>query len=140
MVEIDIRYEGDLHTRCRHAPSGSELETDAPLDNQGRGQAFSPTDLLATALASCAMTTMGIVARREGWDLGGASARLEKHMVADPLRRVGRLVVRFEMPGGLHAGAREKLEHTAHTCPVMQSLRAELETELHFRWGGQGAD
>jgi putative redox protein len=135
MVEIDVAYEGELHTRCRHAPSERELETDAPVDNQGRGESFSPTDLLATALGSCAITTMGIVAQREGWALAGARARVEKHMVADPVRRVGRLVVHFELPGGLGEAAQEKLEYTAHHCPVMESLGAGVETDLRFSWG-----
>jgi len=138
MVEIDVVYEGDLHTRCRHDPSARELETDAPLDNQGRGESFSPTDLLATALGSCALTTMGIVARREGWDLDGARARVEKHMVADPVRRVGRLVVRFALPGGLDAEARATLERTAWTCPVKQSVHPEIEMDLAFEWGAVG--
>lgn len=136
MVEIDVAYEGELRTRCRHAPSQAQLATDAPVDNQGRGESFSPTDLLATALGSCALTTMGIVAQREGWDLDGARARVEKHMVADPLRRVGRLVVHFELPGGLAAEARDRLEQAARSCPVAQSLHAGLETELAFAWGG----
>ena len=135
MVEIEVAYEGQLHTRCKHGPSARELETDAPIDNQGRGESFSPTDLLATALGSCAITTMGIVAQREGWDLGAARARVEKHMAADPVRRVGRLVVRFDLPGGLDEAARAKLEETAHGCPVMKSLGAEVETDLAFAWG-----
>ena len=139
MVEIDVDYEGDLHTRCRHGPSSCVLETDAPVDNQGRGESFSPTDLLATALGSCALTTMGIVARREGWDLSGARATVEKHMVADPRRRVGRIVVRFELPGGVEGEARTRLEETAHGCPVMQSISADLEAELHFDWKAPGA-
>lgn len=135
MVEIEVAYEGQLHTRCTHGPSARELETDAPVDNQGRGESFSPTDLLATALGSCALTTMGIVAQREGWDFGTARARVEKHMVADPVRRVGRLVVHFELPGGLEEAARARLEEAAHGCPVMKSLCDELETELAFAWG-----
>ena len=135
MVEIDVLYEGELHTRCHHTPSARELETDAPVDNQGRGESFSPTDLLATALGSCALTTMGIVARREGWGLEGARARVEKHMVADPVRRVGRLVVRFALPGGLDEAARSTLEHTAWTCPVKQSVSPAIELDLVFDWG-----
>jgi putative redox protein len=135
MVEIEVAYEGDLHTCCKHGPSERELETDAPVDNQGRGESFSPTDLLATALGSCALTTMGIVAQREGWNLEGARATVEKHMVTDPVRRVGRLVVHFELPAGLDPAAHEKLEHTAHSCPVKQSIHADVETEFSFRWG-----
>lgn len=134
MVEIDVAYEGDLHTTCRHGPSGRELETDAPVDNQGRGESFSPTDLLATALGTCMLTVMGIVARREGWKLEGARTRVEKHMVADPVRRVGRLVLRFELPAGFSADARTTLEEAASTCPVKQSIHPEIETELIFDW------
>ncbi len=134
MVEIDVVYEGELHTSCRHAPSERLLETDAPVDNQGRGESFSPTDLLATALASCALTTMGIVARREGCSIDGARTRIEKHMVADPQRRVGRLVARFEMPAAVAAAARTKLEEAAHGCPVRLSLHDSVQTELVFDW------
>jgi putative redox protein len=134
MVEIEVAYPGDLHTTCRHGPSGRRLETDAPADNQGRGESFSPTDLLATALGTCMLTTMGIVARREGWTLDGARARIEKHMVADPLRRVGRVVLCFEMPAGIDPAARAKLEHSARTCPVKQSMHPDVETDLRFEW------
>ena len=134
MVKIDVAYEGDLHTTCRHGPSGREIETDAPIDNQGRGESFSPTDLLATALGTCMLTVMGIVARREGWKLEGARSRVEKHMVADPVRRVGRLVLSFELPAGLSADAQAVLEQAARTCPVKQSIHPEIETEFVFRW------
>ena len=135
MVEIDVAYQGDLRTNCQHRPSGRELETDAPVDNHGRGESFSPTDLLATALGTCMLTVMGIVARREGWALEGARTRVEKHMAADPVRRVGRLVLSFELPAGLSADARAMLEQAARTCPVKQSIHPEIETELVFRWG-----
>lgn len=134
MVEIEVAYEGDLHTVCRHGPSGRELQTDAPVDNQGRGESYSPTDLLATALGTCMMTAMGITARREGWKMEGARARVEKHMVADPLRRVGRLVLHFEMPAGIAPEARPVLEEAARTCPVRQSIHPGIETDLSFSW------
>ena len=118
MVEILVRYEGDLHTRATHGPSASEIETDAPKDNEGRGERFSPTDLLAAALGSCMLTVMGIVARRHGWDLAGARARVEKHMATAPVRRISRLVVDFEMPP-LPESARASLERAAHTCPCL---------------------
>ncbi len=134
MVEIQVAYEGDLHTTCRHGPSGRELETDAPVDNQGRGESFSPTDLLATALGTCMLTVMGIVASRKGWKLEGARSRVEKHMAADPVRRVGRLVLHFELPTGFPPDARATLEEAARTCPVKQSLHPEIEMELVFDW------
>ncbi len=134
MVEIRIDYQGELHTSAEHGPSGSVLETDAPKDNEGRGEAFSPTDLLATALGSCMMTVMGIVARRHEWPLEGAKVRVEKHMVADPVRRVGRLDVSFQMPAGIPEEARKVLERSAHTCPVHKSLHPETKVETTFEW------
>ena len=133
MVEIAIRYEGELHTRAKHGPSGSELETDAPKDNEGRGEAFSPTDLLATALGSCMLTVMGILARRKGWAIEGARARVEKHMVVEPVRRIGKLVVEFDMPA-VPEGASTMLERAAHTCPVHQSLHPDVELDIRFHW------
>ncbi len=133
MLKIDLRYEGELHTSARH-PSGAELATDAPKDNEGRGEAFSPTDLLATALGSCMLTVMGIVARRHAWPLEGASVAVEKHMVADPERRIGRLDVRFELPAGIPQDARKVLERAAHTCPVHRSLHPDTQITTHFHW------
>jgi putative redox protein len=132
MVEIEVTYQGGLHAVSRHGPSGVELETDAPKDNEGRGESFSPTDLVATALASCVLTTMGIVARRHQWPLDGARARVEKHMTATPTRRIARLPVRIEMPAGLNAEARTVLERTARTCPVHESVRADIERPMTF--------
>jgi putative redox protein len=134
VVEIRISYEGELRTRCRHGPSGASLATDAPRDNEGRGEAFSPTDLLATALASCVLTTMGIVARRHGWPLQGALARVEKHMVVGPGRRVDRLAVDLALPARVPAEARAVLERAAHTCPVHRSLHEDVRVELRFDW------
>lgn len=134
MVTIRATYEGQLRTRCVHAPSGAELVTDAPVDNEGKGESFSPTDLVATALASCVLTIMGIAARRHAWKLEGARARIEKHMVTDPERRIGRLVLHLELPAGLDARARTTLENAAHACPVHRSLRAELEIEMNFEY------
>ena len=134
MVRIDATYEGDLHTVCRHGPSGAELATDAPVDNEGRGAAFSPTDLLATALGSCMLTVMGILARRRGWAMEGASVAVEKHMATEPVRRVGRVVLRFEMPAGIPGEARKPLERAAHTCPVHKSLHPDIEVDVAFAW------
>jgi uncharacterized OsmC-like protein len=134
MVEMTLVYEGGLHTQARHGPSGATLATDAPVDNQGKGESFSPTDLLATSLASCMLTTMAIVGEREGWRIDGATARVEKHMVLDPRRRVGRLVVELAMPAGLPDEARERLEATARGCPVAASIHPDLEVDLRMRW------
>ena len=135
MVEIDIVYAGELHTSCHHRPSGGQLSTDAPVDNQGKGEAFSPTDLLATSLASCMLTTMAIVGDREGWRLDGARARVEKHMELEPRRRVGRLVVDLTLPGGLPEAARTRLEETARGCPVASSIHPDTLVDLTLRWG-----
>ncbi len=134
-VTIEVDYRGQLHTVCRHGPSGRELETDAPKDNEGRGESFSPTDLLATALGGCMLTVMGIVARRHGWELEGARASVEKHMKSDPVRRVGRLDVRLILPSGLPREARPVLEEAALTCPVKQSLHLDIEVDTRFAWG-----
>jgi putative redox protein len=133
-VRIEVRYDGELHTRARHGPSGATLDTDAPKDNEGKGEAFSPTDLLATALGTCMLTVMGIYARRKGWEMQGARVTVDKHMVADPVRRIGRLEVRFEMPPGMPAEARKPLERAAHTCPVHQSLHPDVKVETSFAW------
>ncbi|MAG30194.1 MAG: osmotically inducible protein OsmC [Deltaproteobacteria bacterium] len=136
MVEMTLVYQGGLHTRAQHGPSGAALETDAPVDNQGKGESFSPTDLLATSLASCMLTTMGIVAEREGWSIEGAGARVEKHMELEPKRRVGRLVVDLDLPAGLSATARARLEETARSCPVAESIHPNTRVELRLRFGG----
>jgi putative redox protein len=133
-VRIDVRYEGDLHTVATHCPSGAKLETDAPKDNEGRGERFSPTDLLATATGTCMLTVMGILARRKGWNMDGARATVDKDMVADPVRRIGRLALRFEMPAGIPADARPLLERAAHACPVHKSLHPDVEVETTFVW------
>lgn len=135
MVQIDIVYEGDLRCRARHGPSGKELVTDPPADNQGRGESFSPTDLVATALGTCMLTIMGIVARRHGWDLAGARVQVEKGMIADPERRIGRLAVTIRVPAELDPAARQALERAAFTCPVHKSLGANVEIPVQFHWG-----
>lgn len=134
MVPITVAYQGQLRNRAVHGPSRVELVTDAPTDNQGRGESFSPTDLVATGLATCLMTIMGIVARRDGYDLDGMSAEVEKHMTAAPPRRIARIVVRLRMPAGIAADRRVALERAAHACPVTLSLHPELVQELSFIW------
>jgi len=135
MVEIRIVYEGELRTRAVHGPSGEELVTDAPVDNQGKGASFSPTDLVATALGTCMATTMGIVAARHGWELAGTRVRVEKRMVSDPLRRIGELEVEIHVPHELGERERETLERTAATCPVHKSLHPDVSIPIRFRWG-----
>ncbi len=139
MVEIQIRYEGGLRTRAVHGPSSATLQTDAPLDNHGKGESFSPTDLVATALGSCMLTVMGIVAERHGWPIEGSRVRVQKSMVSEPVRRIGKLEVWLQMAGEHGERARETLERTALTCPVHQSLRESVEIPVHFEWGAPAA-
>ena len=134
MVEMKLVYEGGLHTRAEHGPSAAQLETDAPVDNRGKGESFSPTDLLATSLASCMLTTMAIAAEREGWQIDGARARVRKHMELDPQRRVGRLAIDLEMPSGVPTEAREMLEGSARSCPVAASLHPDTLVDLSVSW------
>src|SRR4051812_7288496 len=98
MVEINATYEGQLHCTATHGPSHATLATDAPKDNMGKGEAFSPTDLIATALGTCMLTTMAIVAQRHGLDIAGARVRVTKEMISQPSRRVGELGVEIVMP------------------------------------------
>ena len=135
MVQVDVVYEGGLRVRATHEPSGRELVTDAPVDNQGKGESFSPTDLVATALGTCMLTIIGIVAERHGWEVVGATARVEKGMVADPVRRIGSLEVVITVPGDRTEKERELLEKAAMTCPVHKSLSAEMQIPVRFEFG-----
>jgi putative redox protein len=139
MVRIDVRYEGDLRTRARHVPSGAELITDAPVDNQGLGRSFSPTDLLAASLATCMLTLMGLAARRDGLDLAGATASVEKVMGAMPRRHVSRLIVELHVPLDPGEDLRRTLIEAAEGCPVKASLGPLTSVELRWRWGAAPA-
>lgn len=134
MVSIQLEYEGDLHCRAVHGPSGMVLTTDAPKDNQGREESFSPTDLVATALGSCILTIMGILARALDIDLAGTTATVEKEMTSMPVRRIQRLSVKIHVPREVSPENREKLERAAHTCPVHRSLHPEIEKPIEFIW------
>ncbi len=134
MVPITLTYSGDLRCEAVHGPSKVDLTTDAPIDNNGRGESFSPTDLVATALAACLTTVMGIVAKRDGVSLDGLSANIEKHMTLQPPRRIARIVVDLAMPKGLTADYRAKLERAAHTCPVALSLHPDVVQEIRFTY------
>ena len=122
-----ITYTGDLRTEAVHVKSGQMFITDAPIDNQGRGEAFSPTDLLATSLGACAITVVGIAARTHGFDVDGTTIKITKIMVSDP-RRVGEVVVEMYFPQVKYS-EREKqiIRHTINTCPVGQSLHPDLK-------------
>lgn len=130
-VEISGEYTGGLKMTLRHGPSGSEIPTAAPKDNMGDGSSFSPTDLLAASLGSCMVTTMAIVAQREGIPFEGAGFSLEKHMRSDP-RRVDAIPVRIHMPAALTPEQRSRLEHIARTCPVERSLHPDIRREIQF--------
>ena len=133
MVAITMVYSGELRCEATHGPSGSVLHTDAPKDNHGRGEAFSPTDLMATALGTCILTTMAIVARTLDVTMEGATATVEKVMAANP-RRIGALPVTITMPTGIDPAARERLEQAARHCPVHQSLHPDIERVMTFIW------
>ena len=135
MVSIQMEYQGDLHCVAVHGPSGTVLNTDAPKDNQGRGESFSPTDLVATALGTCILTTMGILARTLGIDITGATATVEKEMTSAPPRRIERLTVKIHMPHAVSEENQLKLERAAHTCPVEKSLHPDVELPISFVWG-----
>jgi putative redox protein len=135
MVNIQIEYQGDLHCKATHGPSGVELLTDAPKDNHGRGEAFSPTDLVATALGACTLTIMGIMARTSNIDITGATAAVEKEMTATPPRRIQRLTVRIHVPHAPGSEDKEKLERAVRTCPVHKSLHPDVQIPIEFTWG-----
>jgi putative redox protein len=133
-VEIDIGYQGELRCLATHGPSRATVTTDAPVDNGGKGAAFSPTDLVATALGSCMVTIMGLVAQRSGLNLDGTRIHVVKDMVADPVRRIGVLTVKITLPAGRSFSAedRAKLERAAQTCPVKQSLHPDVAVNVEF--------
>ena len=133
MATIEGRYKGGLRTEATHVKSASTIITDAPTDNQGKGEAFSPTDLVCAALASCMVTIMGIIAEREGIDMKGLSHRTTKHMAAEP-RRIARIEIHFswtDMPQ-LEEKQIKKLKKAALSCPVALSLREDIEQEVKF--------
>lgn len=134
MVQIDLIYEGELRVKALHGPSGQSLSTDAPVDNQGKGESFSPTDLVCTALGACMMTIMGIVAERHQIDLKGATVRVVKHMVQEPVRRIGKIEAHFKIPAKLEERERKMLERAAMTCPVHESLHPDVKQDIHFNW------
>ena len=134
MVKLTAVYEGDLHVVATHGPSGRTLATDAPVDNQGRGETFSPTDLVASALGACMLTIMGITARRLGLDLKGARAEVAKEMTMQPPRRIAKLSTEIWLPLPHRADPHGQLERAALTCPVHQSLLAEIEKPVVFHW------
>ena len=135
MATSKVIYKGGLRAECTHLQSGTSINTDAPKDNHGKGEAFSPTDLVATALASCILTTIGIVAMRENFtDIDGATAEITKVMYAEP-RRIGEILIKITFPALQYTDKEKKIfEHTAHTCPVSKSLHPDLKQVIEFIW------
>jgi uncharacterized OsmC-like protein len=134
-VSMTLRYQGRLRTELVHGPSGNRIETDAPKDNLGRGEAFSPTDLVGAALLSCAVTTMAIRSAKEGVPFAGASGRVVKEMSETPPRRIARLEVEILLAGELTQEERATLEEFARTCPVALSISPAIDVEMRFRKG-----
>jgi putative redox protein len=136
MATIHTRYLGDFRTECTHLQSGTAMLTDAPTDNQGKGEAFSPTDLVANALGTCIITTMAIFARRDGLELDGSELSVTKIMTSQPPRRIARIeidmIVRPSAP--VADELRERLARIAHTCPVALSLHPDVEQVVNIRW------
>ncbi len=130
-----VVYEGNLRTVCTHLKSGTQIQTDAPPDNQGKGERFSPSDLLATSLGACMMTIMGIKARDMQVDLAGVQIEVEKIMKQDP-RRVGGINLTFHFPDTLAVTGKQKtiLENAAHTCPVIYSIHPDIAVHVVFKW------
>lgn len=134
MVRISINYEGELRCNATHNPSGSVLSTDAPVDNNGKGETFSPTDLVATALGNCMATIMGIVAARKSISLDGLRIYVEKHMSDDLPRRISKLAVSIHMPMTTDDKYKDLMINAALTCPVHQSLHPSIEVPINWVW------
>lgn len=134
MVEMKIEYQGELSCLAVHGPSAATLTTDAPVDNMGKGRTFSPTDLLATALGTCILTIMGIVAQRHNIDIKGTQLTVRKEMASAPLRRVGCLTMDIHVPCKVSEEDRRRLENAADICPVKKSLHPDINVQTRFTW------
>lgn len=134
MVQQNITYLGELRCEAIHAPSSVHLITDAPTDNQGKGENFSPTDLVVTALATCIITTAGMIAQREHVKLEGTKIYAEKHMSTDSPRRIVKVVLEFDMPKSIPLNFRPKLKATGASCPVKQSIHPDVAVDINFRF------
>ena len=134
MADMKAKYLGGLRVECTHIASGTTIITDAPVDNHGKGEAFSPTDLCSTALATCCMTIIDIYAQQHDVDITGTEISITKTMSANP-RRIGKIQVIFDMPDREYTDKQKaSLERCAHTCPVHLSLHPETEQEFVFNW------
>ncbi len=133
MVQVNGIYQGEKHCEITHGPSQSMIETDAPKDNHGRGEKFSPTDLVGTALGSCIITTMAILTEKDGIELKGSRFQVQKIMGANP-RRISELKILLELPSKIAKEMRPRLEEIAHSCPVQKSLHPDLVVSLEFSY------
>ena len=135
-VEIDTTYLGELRVEATHGPSGATLSTDAPTDNGGQGASFSPTDLVATALGTCVMTILGLVAERHELDLKGTRVHVTKEMITSPVRRIGSLRTAVTIPAGAvdDPSMRVRMEAAARKCPVHQSLHPDIDAPIEFTY------
>jgi len=135
MTSVTIEYQGDLHCKAIHDLSGTVLTTDAPRDNHGKGESFSPTDLVATALGSCILSVMGIKARMLKLDISGSTAVVDKEMANAPARKIKKLTVKVRVPHELSSEHRQALEVAAYTCPVHKSMHPDVEMPIEITWG-----
>jgi putative redox protein len=133
-IKISCDYLGDLRVRAVHSSSGAEIITDAPVDNQGQGRSFSPTDLAAASMATCMITILGIQAKSIPLDLTGLKVEIEKHMTKTPPRRIAQLDIKMMMPAGIPEELRPRLIRAAEACPVKQSFRDDTVINLEWIW------
>lgn len=131
MVKMNVVYQGEKHCSLTHGPSGSHIETDAPKDNNGKGESFSPTDLVGAALASCILTTIAIIGEKKGLSFAGAKAEVEKEMTSAP-RRIASLKVKVTLPSSLTDEQRRECEEIALNCPVHRSLHPDVQLPIIF--------
>ncbi|MBQ4279367.1 MAG: OsmC family protein [Rikenellaceae bacterium] len=131
MATIETIYQGQLRSEATHLQSGTKIVTDAPVDNHGKGESFSPTDMVAAALGSCMLTIMGIAAEARGIDISGTKLSITKIMAADP-RRISEIKIEFRFPADYDAKFRRILENAAETCPVAKSLHPDLKQTISF--------
>jgi len=133
-IKISCDYLGDLRVRAVHSSSGAEIITDAPIDNQGQGRSFSPTDLAAASMATCMITIIGIQAKSIPLDVTGLKVEIEKHMTKTPPRRIAQLDIKMMMPAGIPEELRPRLIRAAEACPVKQSFRDDTVINLQWFW------
>ena len=134
MVEIEINYDGELRCSAKHGLSEAIIETDAPIDNHGRGEAFSPTDLCASSLGVCMLTILGIVAKDHEVDIGDVRGRVIKEMSSDLPRRIAKITIEIKVPLPADHPKRELIEQAAMSCPVHFSLHPDIQKEVSWKW------